>query len=648
MPLPYPSECSSCPYKFIGKGFCPPDRPHRETKIVFYGEAPGADEVRLGQGFVGRAGGMLRICALRAGLHMQVAGKGKMGEREVRGKEADSEVACANVLLCRPPLNKFPDDSVALECMRRHEARHRELIENFPVIAFGGNTARVLSGGIKWQTKAEHGSLSPFRSGLGADWFTVSIHPSYLVRQGGDGEEKVESSEGGKGGQFQLAPLLSTVIAGAQEQAVPMVPKVQFMEPEAAWALLETMEPRTVAVDIEGQGGNPVLLGLCWDPASPIVLWWGEETRALLSWLFGQAGWEFVFHNAAYDVPELAEAKVNPPPRWSDTINLAALIDPSPVGFFGLQQQSLIYVPGAVAWKGLVNHDDLSDDGDKVQRHRGLWKRIFEKAGSWPPSSWQGWFGFYNGLDTSNTLRLYWAQKKVLGARGWYYENFMQPLQKPLLEMGVRGMPVDPARLVWHRRGCLRLERMARGIVREAGTVWVNRKKELVWAEVEKLEKEREQETRAREAIGLGKRGKFSKAKILTSARTKARTWLKQTEINLGSPVQKSEFLGEWLGIPLPKTKSRKFFSTREDHLQLALLRLQAKQLEAKHHVGREEAMRVLRACIAGSVWGTWRRNFLEAALRRVGMAVKEEESGFDLASGEGEEESDVDQENAE
>ena len=68
------------------------------ARLMFIGEAPGADEDRIGQPFVGRAGQLL--------TDMITKGMGLPRE----------EVYIANVLKCRPPDNRTPTPEEASNC----------------------------------------------------------------------------------------------------------------------------------------------------------------------------------------------------------------------------------------------------------------------------------------------------------------------------------------------------------------------------------------------------------------------------------------------------------------------------------------------------------------------------------------------------
>ena len=71
---------------------------NRKAQIMFIGEGPGADEDRLGEPFVGRAGKLMNMAFETVGL-----------KRE--------EVYIANVVKCRPPGNRNPEVDEANSCL---------------------------------------------------------------------------------------------------------------------------------------------------------------------------------------------------------------------------------------------------------------------------------------------------------------------------------------------------------------------------------------------------------------------------------------------------------------------------------------------------------------------------------------------------
>ncbi len=71
---------------------------NKNAKIMFIGEGPGADEDRLGEPFVGRAGKLMNMAFQMLGI-----------KRE--------EVYIANIVKCRPPSNRNPEEDECAACM---------------------------------------------------------------------------------------------------------------------------------------------------------------------------------------------------------------------------------------------------------------------------------------------------------------------------------------------------------------------------------------------------------------------------------------------------------------------------------------------------------------------------------------------------
>lgn len=71
---------------------------NKQAKLMFIGEGPGADEDRLGEPFVGRAGKLMNLAFETLGIDR-------------------NEVYIANVVKCRPPGNRNPEEDEAVACL---------------------------------------------------------------------------------------------------------------------------------------------------------------------------------------------------------------------------------------------------------------------------------------------------------------------------------------------------------------------------------------------------------------------------------------------------------------------------------------------------------------------------------------------------
>jgi len=130
---------------------------NEQASWMIIGEAPGAEEDRRGEPFVGRAGKLLDEM-LRA-----------------VGQSRDS-VFIANVLKCRPPNNRDPHQEEAAAC-RPYLERQIELVAPDIVLAVGRVAAQNLL-----QSDLPVGRLRGTRHALGDVPLVVTYHPAYLLR----------------------------------------------------------------------------------------------------------------------------------------------------------------------------------------------------------------------------------------------------------------------------------------------------------------------------------------------------------------------------------------------------------------------------------------------------------------------------------
>jgi len=125
---------------------------------MLVGEAPGADEDRLGEPFVGQAGKLLDNMLAALGL--------------ARG----ADVYIANVLKCRPPGNRNPQPDEVAQCAP-YLLRQISLIQPKLIVAMGRFAAQALLG-----TDA---SIASLRGRVHRDAgvaLVVTYHPAYLLR----------------------------------------------------------------------------------------------------------------------------------------------------------------------------------------------------------------------------------------------------------------------------------------------------------------------------------------------------------------------------------------------------------------------------------------------------------------------------------
>jgi DNA polymerase len=134
------------------------------SSVMFVGEAPGADEDRLGRPFVGVSGQLLDRMLLWIGL------------------ERAKNFYIANVIYWRPPGNRTPTTAETATCLPFVQ-RQIELAAPRLLVFLGGSSAQTLlgvTGGIgrlrgRWHSYQSPGLREPLQA-------IATFHPAYLLR----------------------------------------------------------------------------------------------------------------------------------------------------------------------------------------------------------------------------------------------------------------------------------------------------------------------------------------------------------------------------------------------------------------------------------------------------------------------------------
>ena len=135
----------------------------RAARWFVVGEAPGADEDRAGEPFVGRAGQLLNAMLRAVGLPRE-------------------SVYIANVLKCRPPGNRDPRPDEAAACLA-YLHRQLALVEPDVVLCVGRIAAHNLLGTDQAlaRLRGRRHELPGLRAPV-----VVTYHPAYLLRTPAD------------------------------------------------------------------------------------------------------------------------------------------------------------------------------------------------------------------------------------------------------------------------------------------------------------------------------------------------------------------------------------------------------------------------------------------------------------------------------
>jgi uracil-DNA glycosylase family 4 len=135
----------------------------QQASWMIIGEAPGADEDRQGEPFVGRAGRLLNAMLQSVGLSRE-------------------QVYIANILKCRPPNNRDPRPEEAAACFP-YLRRQIELINPDVIIAVGRIAAQRL---LECNTSLARLRGSVHRLEATGTPVVVTYHPAYLLRSPSD------------------------------------------------------------------------------------------------------------------------------------------------------------------------------------------------------------------------------------------------------------------------------------------------------------------------------------------------------------------------------------------------------------------------------------------------------------------------------
>ncbi len=134
-----------------------------DARIMFVGEAPGADEDAQGRPFVGRAGQLLDKIINACGLKR-------------------SDVFIGNILKCRPPENRDPRAEEIISCLP-YLQRQIEIIDPEIIVALGAHAAKTLLNSTK-SIGQLRGQFHEYYTGIGRPpvKLMATYHTAYLLR----------------------------------------------------------------------------------------------------------------------------------------------------------------------------------------------------------------------------------------------------------------------------------------------------------------------------------------------------------------------------------------------------------------------------------------------------------------------------------
>lgn len=137
---------------------------NKNADIMFIGEGPGADEDRLGEPFVGRAGKLMNMAFQAIGLKR-------------------NEVYIANIVKCRPPANRNPEEDEAFSCL--NYLRNQVMLVKPKIIVLLGSVALKNILGKEYGITSARGNWMEQKKII----YMPTWHPAALLR---DENKKIE------------------------------------------------------------------------------------------------------------------------------------------------------------------------------------------------------------------------------------------------------------------------------------------------------------------------------------------------------------------------------------------------------------------------------------------------------------------------
>jgi len=156
------NQCRKCELGSLRTNTVPGEG-NMNARIMFVGEAPGADEDAQGRPFVGRAGQLLDRIIEACGLKR-------------------SDVFIGNILKCRPPENREPRAEEIISCLP-YLQRQIEIIEPEIIVALGAHAAKTLLNTTKAIGQLR-GQFHEYYAGIGKPPIKLmaTFHTAYLLR----------------------------------------------------------------------------------------------------------------------------------------------------------------------------------------------------------------------------------------------------------------------------------------------------------------------------------------------------------------------------------------------------------------------------------------------------------------------------------
>jgi len=412
------ADCENCPLK--DRPFVPSNLPEKAHALVV-GEAPGADEVRQGQPFVGPSGQLLDHVLRAAGVDPATVGR-------------------TNTVLCRPEGNATPPVAAVAACLPR--LAHDVNTSGARVLIPLGNTALEAVDELSHKTAGKGGSITSRRG----QWYDVAHyrvlptwHPAYVLRQAGAMTQftadirKAMSGLDGRQKGFDTSAVRYIPCNDSNKHRV--IEHLNHMPPNT-WLSFDVESDGLQWYDTPAQQADPMLaLGLSWQKNRVVVI----PTEMLITdaHVYGsviaamQRG-KLVGHNGKFDQHVLAQIHLDHVPVAFDTM----------LAHYALNEET-----GTHGLKQLVSQY-LNCDDDYEYRLVTSWfeknkiKKEARRYGMVPKERLYE----YLAIDVAATLELRERLTTDLQAEDlyeWPFSNVLMPVANAIQRVEANGIRVD-------------------------------------------------------------------------------------------------------------------------------------------------------------------------------------------------------------
>lgn len=375
-------RCTKCRlHKTCNHPYIQPEIVGRGNHVVFLGEAPGADEDQANHPFIGRSGQLLRHAIRLMGLE---------------------DYTLANVVNCRPPDNRKPTAAEQKACRSYLDDLLQRLKPKI-IVPLGATAVRALAGRAIPMHEARTMQFWRYNGAI----VLATYHPAYILREPSNLSEWKQD--------------LNRIIDCDS-------PDYQQIKPEIVVVEHVDKLQKAIAFDIETTGLDPL------DPWSTdarivCVTWSNSITKGYYT-----ENIESFVHAFSRDRPKLIGHNVKFDLLWLNRfykLELGTVYDTQVMSHLIWEERpshGLKYLAGMMSKLG--NYSFRVTDAVK----QGKITEVAEEDRIQ-----------YAGYDAVATWTIYKIMKPELVKLGlWHYFKFRMSLLKVLLDMELKGMPIDP------------------------------------------------------------------------------------------------------------------------------------------------------------------------------------------------------------